>query len=48
MELGNLIFGNSRGEYEVDRLWEDVFLEFLEKANISFYGYYEGENVVRK
>jgi hypothetical protein len=44
MELGNLIFGNSRGEYEVDRLWEDVFLGFLEKANISFYGHYEGGN----
>lgn len=44
MELGNLLFGNSRGEFPVNREWQDDFYEFLEKCNIDGYGYYEGEN----
>lgn len=38
MELGNLIFGNSRGSFEVDREWQDTFYEFLENAGFDGYG----------
>lgn len=34
MELGNMIFGNSRGSFEVDRGLQDMFCEFLEDTKI--------------
>lgn len=34
MELGNMIFGNSRGSYEVDRGLSDIFYEFTENSNV--------------
>ena len=40
MELGNLIFGNSRGEFPVERGdWQKVFCEFLEDMGFDSYGY---------
>jgi len=38
MELGNMIFGHSRGEYKVDRYWEFAIHFLLEYANFSHYG----------
>lgn len=39
MELGNAIFGNSRGEYSIPRdEWEDIFYEFLENNGFDTYG----------
>lgn len=39
MELGNLLFGNSRGDFSVDReSLEDLFISFLEKAGFDSYG----------
>lgn len=43
MELGNLLFGNSRGAYPVDRdTYQDVFQDFLEKNGFDGYGHKEG------
>jgi hypothetical protein len=40
MELGNLIFGNSRGEYELPREeWQERFVEFLERIGCDYHGY---------
>lgn len=39
MELGNMWFGNSRGEFSVDRDWEDVFLDFLDECGFDGDGY---------
>lgn len=46
MELGNMAFGHSRGEYPIpDReSWQDLFCEYLEKMNINFYGYFNLHN----
>ena len=42
MELGNLLFGNSRGAYPVDRdTCQDVFQAFLERNGFDGYGYKE-------
>lgn len=39
MELGNLIFGNSRGEFEIDRdVYQDLFAEFFRSIGIDSYG----------
>jgi hypothetical protein len=38
MELGNLLFGNSRGEYEVDRYLEEQFVRWMEKLGFDSYG----------
>lgn len=39
-ELGNLLFGNSRGQYAVPRdKWQDAFLEFLDGCGFDSYGY---------
>lgn len=46
MELGNMIFGHSRGEYPIeDRdTWQEVFFnEFLYKINGDSYGYIDNE-----
>ena len=40
MELGNYIFGNSRGEFEVPRKeFEDLLLPFMEEIGIGLRGY---------
>lgn len=44
MELGNLIFGNSRGEYEVPRDWQDEFVDFLYECGFDSYGWIVEEN----
>lgn len=38
MELGNWAFGNSRGEYPVDRAWQDDFCERLYEMGFDSYG----------
>ena len=41
MELGNMIFGNSRGIYGVPRGdFEDAFYEFIDKIHCDEYGFY--------
>lgn len=37
MELGNLIYGNSRGEFEVERDWNDIFCELTYYIAETFY-----------
>ena len=40
MELGNYIFGNSRGEFEVPRKeFEDLLLPFMEEIGVGLRGY---------
>ena len=43
MELGNLIFGHSRGTYQVaPRMeYQRMFYDFLERNGFDSYGYYE-------
>lgn len=43
MELGNMIFGNSRGEYLVDRNWQDMFIEHLYDMGFNGYGNIEND-----
>ena len=38
MELGNMIFGNSRGEYEVDRGWVEIFSALMDSLQCDHYG----------
>lgn len=42
-ELGNLMFGNSYGEYHVEPRMEyqDAFCDFLKENGFDFYGYKE-------
>lgn len=44
MELGNLIFGNSRGLYHIEPrdIYQDAFQEFLEANGLDGYGYKTG------
>lgn len=45
-ELGNLLFGHSRGNYQVDRKYQERFCEVLEKAGYDSYGCSEsGDNL---
>ena len=49
MELGNLIFGHSRGNYPIDRksfenTFSKDFTTLLEAINCDSYGYYNGYN----
>ena len=40
MELGNVIFGNSRGQFEVPRKeFEDILLPFMEQIGVGLRGY---------
>ena len=40
MELGNVIFGNSRGEFEVPRKeFEDILLPLMEEIGVGSRGY---------
>lgn len=46
MEIGNLLFGNSRGEYPLKRgRWQETFCEFLDKIGLDGYGYIEKEEL---
>lgn len=45
MELGNLLFGNSRGEYPVDRDWQDMFISYLYEMGFDGYGYVKDEEL---
>lgn len=41
-ELGNLLFGNSYGEYRVDReSSQDIFVEWLNQNGFDGYGFYQ-------
>lgn len=39
MELGNLLYGHSRGNVQVNRDWQEEFSEFLRKAGFDSYGF---------
>ena len=40
IEIGNLLFGHSRGNFVIDRKeFGDIFLNFLESAGFDFYGF---------
>ena len=41
MELGNMLFGNSRGEYQVEPRddYQDVFCDFLKAIGCNFEGW---------
>jgi len=41
MELGNMIFGHSRGEHPVDRDLQDQWYEWMRKLGFDSYGYLE-------
>lgn len=41
IELGNMIFGNSRGQYQVERGgFEEAFILFLQNNGFDTYGHY--------
>ena len=40
IELGNLIFGNSRGNYVINRdEWQDPFCDFMSRTGFDAWGY---------
>ena len=46
MELGNILWGNSRGKYPVPRdEWQDKFCEFLEECGFDSYGHIEDDKL---
>ena len=52
MELGNLLFGNSRGQFEVPRgideddfIWQETFIEFMDEIGLDGYGYIENNGL---
>ena len=45
MEMGNYVFGNSRGEYEVNRNWQEAFCNFLRECGFEGYGFVEHERL---
>lgn len=45
IELGNLIFGNSRGAYPVPREWQGLFCARMSEMGFDFYGYMERDDV---
>lgn len=52
MELGNLLFGNSRGRFEVPRgiseddfIWQETFIEFMDEIGLDGYGYVENDEL---
>ena len=46
MELGNLMFGNSRGEYAVEprEEYQEAFARFLDKLGFDYHGHDERGN----
>lgn len=47
MELGNMIFGCSRGEFEVDRAWQDILCYLFSEAGLDCRGYPETNTPVK-
>lgn len=46
LEIGNLIFGHSRGNYAIERSeWQEPFLDFLDKAGFDSYGYKKDDDI---
>lgn len=45
MELGNMLFGNARGEHPVSRNWQEAFVEFLDESGFDGYGNVCDENL---
>lgn len=43
MEIGNLLFGNSRGKVPVSRKWQDTFIDFLLSAGFDSYGHIDND-----
>lgn len=42
ISFGNLLFGNSRGKYVINRdEWQEPFVDFLYRNGFDMYGYYE-------
>ena len=49
MELGNLAFGHSRGQYAIERhLYEDDFHDFLERIRFDGYGRPETDELAKE
>lgn len=42
MEIGNRLFGNSRGDFAVDRSLQDLFVSALSQAGFDEYGFRHG------
>jgi hypothetical protein len=42
MELGNMLFGNSRGDFAVDRGLQDLFVDALKRAGFDDRGFRHG------
>lgn len=48
MELGNLLFGHSRGKFDIPRdEWEEEFRDFLHRSGFDGYGHAEAERLRR-
>jgi len=47
MEIGNLLFGNSRGKVPVSRDWQDSFISFLLTAGFDAYGHIDNDLLER-
>ena len=47
MEMGNLLFGNSRGTYLIEprEEFQNAFVEFLDNNGFDTYGYHENDNI---
>lgn len=52
MELGNLLFGNSRGRFEVPRgigeddfAWQETFRDFMDEIGLDGYAYIENKEL---
>lgn len=43
MEIGNLLFGNSRGKVPVTREWQDIFSTFLLASGFDSYGHIDND-----
>lgn len=41
MELGNIVFGNSRGSHPVDRGMQDEWYSYMKECGFDSYGYHE-------
>lgn len=49
MELGNLLFGHSRGKYQVSRDdWEKKFAELLDTYGLEYHGHVVNKLLYRK
>ena len=46
-EMGNLLFGNSRGTYLIEprEEFQDIFVEFLDNNGFDTYGYHENDHI---